>query len=267
MRHALKIAYDGTNYFGFQVQKDRPTVQGVLLNAFRELGITKKFFYASRTDKGVSALGQTISFFSDSSLVEPKIINSVLPPDIKVIAHGNPPPEFNPRKVKRKWYRYVCLDENFDIERLEDAIEILTGTHDFRNFCKRECRNPVLTLEKIEFKKNDKVILFDFYAKRFLWTMIRRIVTVLRKVSLKIMSLEELELLLKEECVKKPEPSDPHCLILMETYYDNTKFKYDKEAIDFFKKYIEKKIFMHLSRHYTYETISEFIEGLMWQKG
>ncbi len=119
-----------------------------------------------------------------------------------------------------------------------------------------------MTLERIEFKNKDKLFIFDFYAKRFLWTMIRKIVTVLRMVSQNRMSLEELEFLLKGEGTKKPELAEPYGLILMDTYYDNVHFKYDKEAIDFFKDNIEKKISIYLSRYHTYEVMSEAFGGL-----
>jgi tRNA pseudouridine38-40 synthase len=152
----LTVAYDGTNYFGWQSQTDRTTVQTTLEAAIEQVAGEKVRLLASgRTDTGVHALGQVATFRSETKL-EPnvlhKALNAVLPDDIAVLDVCEVPPEFHPRyNAKRKHYRYLIYDGQvrdvflrhyawhykkgrLDADAMNRAAHPLLGKHDFTSF-------------------------------------------------------------------------------------------------------------------------------------
>ena len=114
MRTALKVAYIGTDFHGFQVQPDVKTIEGELLRALSELNIidnrhSANYIAAGRTDKGVHAIGQVIAFDTDNpDMVMPRAINSRLPGTIWTWAWSEVvPPGFDPRRdTLSREYRY-----------------------------------------------------------------------------------------------------------------------------------------------------------------
>ena len=156
MALALKLAYDGTAYFGFQRQKDRPTVQGTLERVLARLsGISAPVVGAGRTDAGVHARGQVAVWRSESWPIPvervPMVLNGQLPDDIRVLAAWLVPAAFDPRRAARaKTYSYTLklggtpdpiadrrvwvLDEPPDHVLLERAARLIEGRHDFRAF-------------------------------------------------------------------------------------------------------------------------------------
>ena len=111
MRIRIDLAYDGTDFAGWQVQPDSPTVQGLLRDACaRILGGPVKVTGASRTDAGVHALAQVASFTTESPIPAEnlaKALNDILPPSIRVLEVTEAPPEFHARKsAQAKTYRY-----------------------------------------------------------------------------------------------------------------------------------------------------------------
>jgi tRNA pseudouridine38-40 synthase len=152
----LTLAYDGTNYFGWQAQEDKPTVQVTLEAAVAQITGEKVRLHASgRTDTGVHALGQVASIHSATKL-EPavlrKALNAVLPEDIAVLDVREAPDDFHPRySAKRKHYRYLLYDEQvrdvfmrnyswhykkgrLNADAMHRAAQSLVGTHDFTSF-------------------------------------------------------------------------------------------------------------------------------------
>jgi tRNA pseudouridine38-40 synthase len=152
----LTVAYDGSNYFGWQAQADKVTIQQTLEAAVAQIIGEKIRLHASgRTDTGVHALGQVASFQSDTNLqpnVLQKALNAVLPDDIVVRDVCEVPAEFHPRySAKRKHYRYSIyngLDRSvffrpyswyfkkgtLDAESMHRAAQPLLGKHDFSSF-------------------------------------------------------------------------------------------------------------------------------------
>ena len=106
MRICAIVAYDGTDFFGWQVQPDKRTVQGVLEDALSQLfKTTIKITGSGRTDTGVHAQGQTFSFMVDTTIPPNKIyraINPLLPPDVKVLSTKKVPDSFNARSSAKK---------------------------------------------------------------------------------------------------------------------------------------------------------------------
>ena len=179
MRVALKIAYDGRAFFGSQRQPDRRTVEGECLVALKAAKILKDsqesfFRSASRTDRGVSAVGNVIAF------------NTHLPPEA-VIGAFNDRSEgvwawaaatvsdsFHPRHALERWYRFHIFDP-LSPRALRRAASLFIGEHDFGAFTPDSAEAP-LTIDGIEVTRSPHAILFDVRARAFRRNMVRRIV-------------------------------------------------------------------------------------------
>lgn len=157
MRYVIKIAYDGTNYAGWQRQKNALSVQEELENAlFRALGVDVRITASGRTDAGVHAAGQVCHFDSETITVPPQkmpeCLNAFLPPDIRVIDGWGADETFDAnRSAKRKTYayslyvseremplknRYAVRVENApDITALQTVARWFEGGHDYKAFC------------------------------------------------------------------------------------------------------------------------------------
>lgn len=152
----LTVAFDGTNYSGWQIQPNKETIEGVLNRELsRLLNEEIKVIGASRTDSGVHAEGAVCVFDTESRIPGEKFsyaINQTLPEDIRVRASKEVDLEFHPRKVNsRKTYRYRIRHDEFpnpldsrysyhvytklNIEAMQKACEYIKGKHDFKSFC------------------------------------------------------------------------------------------------------------------------------------
>ncbi len=151
----ITVAYDGTEFSGWQIQPNQRTVQGVLEVVIRQLtGRSVRVWGASRTDAGVHALGQVAAFFLDSRLSPEELLrglNALLPPDVVVLQVEEASPRFWPsRDATAKRYRYVIYDgpirhiflrryawqvpPRLDAAAMHQAAQYLVGTHDFASF-------------------------------------------------------------------------------------------------------------------------------------
>jgi tRNA pseudouridine38-40 synthase len=151
----LTIAYDGTDYAGWQLQPQQATIQGVLEEAFRQItGETTRATASGRTDAGVHALGQVVSLDTETRLsadVLKRALNAALPADIVILEAEEAPPGFHAiRDAVRKRYRYVIYDapqreifrrrycwhyrHRLDVDAMHRAAQPLLGRHDFRSF-------------------------------------------------------------------------------------------------------------------------------------
>jgi tRNA pseudouridine38-40 synthase len=151
----LTIAYDGTDYAGWQIQVGHPSLQAALQETLEQIVGKRAHVVASgRTDAGVHALGQVVSFDTDSNLSAEtfkRALNAHLPRDIVVIDAEEASPGFHARSdAKRKRYRYILQDsrvrdvcrlryayhiyKRLNVTAMQKASEILIGTHDFACF-------------------------------------------------------------------------------------------------------------------------------------
>jgi len=232
----LKFAYDGTMFYGYQRQKDVPTVEGEILKALNSMGI-KNLKSASRTDRGVSALGNVIWIKTD---MDGKEIIGRLNANLKhIYFHSFANVDINPRYARMRWYRYHLIDMGQDLDRLKEAAAIFQGEHDFRNFT-RARKNTIIKIDKIEVKRGEKIIKIDFYARNYLWNLIRRIVAAMNAYSFGRNFGEEVFKIRRNFGIAPPEP-----LILMDVEYDFQfeKVRFKKNLIksfeaEFFSKYI-----------------------------
>ena len=152
----LTVAFDGTNYSGWQIQPNKETIEGVLNRELsRLLNEEIKVVGASRTDSGVHAEGAVCVFDTESKIPGDKFsyaINQTLPEDIRIRSSKEVDITFHPRRVNsRKTYRYRIRHDEFpnpldarysyhvytklDIEAMRRACEFIKGKHDFKSFC------------------------------------------------------------------------------------------------------------------------------------
>lgn len=200
MRYVLLVQYDGTEFSGYQKQKNRRTVQGVLEEAAAEIfGAPTRVAASGRTDAGVHAIGQVCHVDGESSTPPEKLrerFNVLLPPDVRVLMSAVAPAGFDcTRGAKKKTYCYrfytaespmplleryaVRVKEPPDLARMEAAAPVLEGEHDFKAFCASgsSAKTSVRTVYKVEVRKTSKT-LFDLYeifvtGNGFLYNMVR----------------------------------------------------------------------------------------------
>lgn len=203
--YKLNLAYDGTNYAGFQRQKGRSTIQQECENALRKLGWQgKAILAAGRTDTGVHASGQVISFELDwrhGDEVLLRALNAHLPADIAVQSLSQAAPGFHPRydALNRTYqYRIYCqpqrnpLKERFawrlspqpDLDLMNRAAQDLLGEHDFRAFGAPMKVNASTTrcVFNAHWQATQDGCDFEICANAFLYHMVRRVVFVLVQI-------------------------------------------------------------------------------------
>ncbi|MGM9972188.1 MAG: tRNA pseudouridine(38-40) synthase TruA [Anaeroplasmataceae bacterium] len=210
------ISYDGSNYMGFQVQDNLPTIELRLIEALKKLtGEDIKIYGSGRTDKGVHAKGQVLHF--DTSISIPPIgwvkgINSYLPDDIRVleafIVDNSFHARFSAIKKEYRYYiktsgydvfsrNYYAFYSNLDIELMKKGLEKLVGSHNFEGFCsasvdKRKDFNK--TIYKAELKVVDDVIEVIFEGDGFLKYQIRRMMGLIIDIGLHRDTLDKIDL-------------------------------------------------------------------------
>ncbi len=266
MRVALKLAYIGTNYYGSQVQPNSPTIEGTMFEVLKELGIIDNpkeanFKSAGRTDAGVHALGQVVAFDTDKpELAIPRVINSKLPNSIWVWAHAHVPDDFNPiyHAVSRS-YRYIMSGEQYDISKIRTASKLLTGTHDFANFCTKSGDKTTLrNVMRIDVRVSGALTKIDVQANSFLWNMVRKVVTALMMVGSGVRDIEWLEQMLDPESYEEGiEPASSYGLTLTKVEYSQPiEWTEDSYSI----RWAHEHIHEHLIRH---RVMAEVLEGLV----
>lgn len=219
----LILEYDGTDYFGWQVQRDakrHPTVQGAVEKALAELfGCQIRVTGAGRTDAGVHALGQVAGFQAETRLCPERIrkaLNRYLPQDILVTEVFEVPPEFHARfSALTKRYRYVIYNGiypsvfyrryvdhcsySLDLELMNEAARLLEGEHDFSGVVDGKEQNKVRTVHKIEIENRNNIIHIDITGNGFLYKMVRRLVGILIDAGRKKIGLPEVEKILQRK--------------------------------------------------------------------
>ena len=204
----LDLAYEGTRYHGFGLQPNRLTIQEVLEEALaRSLGEQVRVTAAGRTDAGVHASGQVVSFTTRGRLAPPELLraaNAYLPDDVLVHGAAEMPPELDARRSGlRRHYRYLIwshrlpnlwwrrwvwhLTDRPDLDAMQAAAQQLVGTHDFASFLGHRAQEPagrttVRTVERAAWWQDGNLIGFEITANAFLRHMVRGIVGTLIEV-------------------------------------------------------------------------------------
>jgi len=219
----ITFEYDGAQFCGWQIQaQGERTVQGaletVLLKIFKQ---PIKAIASGRTDSGVHARGQVVSFKADTRMKPLEIqraINSLLPADIAVHEVRQVKDDFHAQySVKEKTYRYTILNRKYrsvflrdrvyfypyllNISHMRKAAKHLIGRHDFKSFQAfdplRAERQTVRTIKKIVIKKEGDLITIDVTADGFLYKMVRNIAGTLVGIGSGQLSLDEMPKILK----------------------------------------------------------------------
>lgn len=220
MRLAFKVAYWGERFHGSQRQPDVRTVEGDLLRALRDVGAIEdpaeaRFESASRTDAGVSALGNVVAL--DTTWDPRRVVAAVNPrlQDIWLWGYARPGAGFRPRRARERWYRYH-FPHVLDCARVEEAGRIFQGTHDFRAFAKGE--GGRCEIRAVTCAQEGAWTVLDVRGDRFLWGMIRRMAGAVEGCARGLWSSEDLALGLETGTGAWP-PSPPDGLILMDVSY------------------------------------------------
>lgn len=205
MKIKLTVTYDGTNFCGWQKQKNGVSVQETIENAILSVTGEKVSVVGSgRTDAGVHAKGQVAAFCTASSIPPEKFykaLNTVLPPEVKIIKSELADENFHPvRSAKRKTYAYtlyksdvilplkeryaVMVDKNLSVGAMRKAAEILVGEHDFKSFSSTggSVKTSVRTIFSLNIEESADEIKFYVCGNGFLYNMVRIIVGTLVKV-------------------------------------------------------------------------------------
>ncbi|KAM7511291.1 hypothetical protein LguiB_010166 [Lonicera macranthoides] len=263
---ALKVMYFGQRFYGFasEAQMD-PTVESEIFKALEKTrlieGDKKKLQYSrcGRTDKGVSSVGQVISLFLRSNHKERgefigeesyegeldyvRLLNRVLPNDIRVIGWSPAPIDFSARfSCLSREYKYLFWRENLNITAMESAGKKLVGEHDFRNFCKMDAANVRnyrrhITLFEIcpcsESFEGDHLLAMKIKGSAFLWHQVRCMVAVLFFIGEGLESPNVIDALLDiDKTQRKPQykmaPEIP--LVLQTCEFEGLKFMCSSDA-------------------------------------
>lgn len=242
-RYKVILAYDGTQFFGFQRQGQDRTVQLEVEAALRRLNWQgETILCAGRTDSGVHASGQVIAFdleWKHGTQTLARALNAYLPVDVAVKAVEIVRPDFHPRyDAKSRSYRYkVCfaqerdpLTDRFtwrtwpvcDFELLQEAAGLLVGTHDFSAFGTppRPNGSTIRTVFQADWQRTgENIWLFDVTANAFLYHMVRRMVFVQVSAGRKRMRMGDLQLAVGSGTPMMPGLAPPQGLTLRDVRY------------------------------------------------
>lgn len=218
--YKLLVAYDGTDYGGWQIQPNAPTIQEELMKAAEKLGIQNvKIVGAGRTDAGVHAKAQCARLTGETAIPGEKLsyaLNSKLPKSIRVVESSEVEPGFHPRyDAKGKVYSYLVrvsdhespfycdrswhFPYKLDLEKMNAAARLLEGEHDFAAYrssggsAKTSVRRiDSIRIEPIE-EENATLYRFTFTGNGFLYNMVRILVGTLLMAGQGRISLERIE--------------------------------------------------------------------------
>lgn len=231
-RIKLTVAYDGTNYHGWQIQPGRETIEGVLnRELFKLLHEDIKVIGASRTDSGVHALANIAVFDTETRIPPTKLayaLNQGLPKDIRIRASEEVAADFHPRKTESvKIYEYKILNDTIEmptlrlytyftytplnVTRMSEAAAYLVGTHDFKSFCSvnTDVDSTVRTLHSVQVSQQENIITMRVAGNGFLYNMVRIIAGTLMEVGRERFAPEEIRQILAAKDRSAAGPTAP----------------------------------------------------------
>ena len=236
------VSYDGSKFYGFQIQNKLRTVQGEIQKALKKICEEEVTIHASgRTDAKVHGNKQVFHFDTSRQMPEKqwkRAINHFLPNDIYILDSLFVSEDFHSRySATKKEYHYLLSTNEYspfetnyiyqygrplDLELIKDAASIFIGEHDFASFCSYDqYGNTIRELYKILIEDNNGIITFTIVGNGFRRYMVRHIVGGLIQVGAKRITKKRLQELLdskgKEKCLFKAKPQG---LYLYEVFYD-----------------------------------------------
>ena len=245
-RIRIFVAYDGTNYCGWQVQPNGVTIEEKLNKSLARLtGEEIRIIGASRTDSGVHALGNVAVFDTESSIPPERFayaLNQRLPEDIVVVRSDEVPADWHPRyQVSRKTYEYRILNRTFrmpnrrldtyfyhhklDVDKMKQAASYLVGEHDFKSFCAvgAQVKTTTRTIYSCEVEKDgNDIITIRVTGNGFLYNMVRIIAGTLIRVGGGEMAPDEIpQILGKKDRTAAGRTAPAHGLTMMGIEYED----------------------------------------------
>jgi tRNA pseudouridine38-40 synthase len=245
----LTIAYDGTDYHGWQMQTHKPTIQGEIVGVLRRITQENIFLHgAGRTDAGVHALGQVGSFRTQSPLSEmefQRALNALLPPAIRIVQCAEVGPNFNARwSARAKIYQYrlyrgkvvppmvwrYVLHYPFplDEDAMRSAASRFVGVHDFASFAastgseeddkERSTEREIYSAE-LRRSPDDQELVFTVRGRSFLRYMVRKMTGTLLDVGRRRLQPDDIDRLFTLRDRSKSGPTVPPqglCMICVE---------------------------------------------------
>lgn len=240
----MRVAYDGTNYCGWQIQNNGITVEEVLNRELSGLlGEDIHVIGASRTDSGVHALGNVAVFDTRTRIPGEKIsfaLNQRLPEDIRIQESKEVAGDFHPRHCNSiKTYEYKILNRTFplpterlyshfvylklDVDKMRSGASYIVGEHDFKSFCSAhsQAENTVRTVYSIDITKSGDMIKMLVSGNGFLYNMVRIIAGTLIKVGLNVYPPEHVKEIIEERDRQAAGPKAAACgLTLVRLEYE-----------------------------------------------
>ncbi len=248
--YLARLFYLGGRYYGSQYQPGFATVQGELIGALTkwsgEHHSTQTVQLSGRTDRGVHSIGQLVMITTEKQFSIDKI-NRHLPDDIILWASSKAPPNFVPRyDVLMRHYRYY-LDKswaNLNLEVVKKAAALLIGSNDFHQLAKPDAgRNTITTILNISVHDYNDTYFLDVFGTRFLWKLVRKMVTLLTEIGTGKIKLEIINNILSGQNVLASgiQPAPAENLVLVETIVP-FKMKTSKYAIRMIRKQLSEQL-------------------------
>lgn len=240
-RIMLTVAYDGTNYHGWQVQPNGETIEGVLNRCLSDFLQEKiEVIGASRTDSGVHARCNIAVFDTDTGIPPEKLayaLNARLPQDIKIQGSKEVDGSFHPRHCdSRKTYEYRIYNAPFPmptarwyhyftyvplhVGKMQEAAKYLVGEHDFKSFCSTgsQAENTVRTLYEVKVVQEKEEITIRVSGNGFLYNMVRIIAGTLMEVGKGVWEPEHIGAVLTAKNREAAGPTAPACGLTLVNY-------------------------------------------------
>ena len=237
------VAYDGTDFWGFQIQAEGRTVQGTLEAALATITQEEiRVVAAGRTDSGVHALGQVVGFQTRWRHAIDELHrawNALLPGDVAVRSLAEVGPGFHPRfDARSRYYRYTVWNRPvrnpllrrtalweprpLDLTAMREAARLLVGEHDFATFgSPPKGTNTVRRVLQAEWHRDEECVYLDIEANAFLYRMARSIVGTLTQVGCGGLHVAQFEAAFRAAERSLAGPTAPaHGLCLMAVHYE-----------------------------------------------
>lgn len=241
-RYKITIEYKGTEYAGWQIQKNAVSIQSVIECSLKKIfNKDIKITGSGRTDSGVHALGQVAHFDCDTDIPASRIphaVNSALPIDIRVKDCEIVSDDFHARySAKSKTYVYKmyysqhlsplkydfyhCVNKKPDIDKMVEGSKLFIGEHDFKAFqaSNSSVMNTIRTVYSLDIMTIDNEIIIEINGNGFLYNMVRTIAGTLLYVGLGKLTLQDIYDILRDgdrSRVGKTLPANGLCLVKVE---------------------------------------------------
>ena len=245
LNYQIIIEYLGSNYVGWQIQKNGTSIQLLVQEALNKTLKSKiKVNGSGRTDAGVHALAQSANFFCKDKIKDKfKFLNTInyflKDTSISILDLKKRKKDFHARhSAKKRIYEYIIFNrtgeltinknrswlvkKELNFKKMKKAISYFYGTHNFSSFRAASCsaKNPIRTLSKVNIKKGGDKIIMTFESKSFLQTQVRSMVGCLKYVGENRWKPEKIKLIISSKKRKLcAPPAPPQGLYLKNVFY------------------------------------------------